>query len=187
MARNAAASEGVRRLKRSSASSHAPCVPDDKLRSDIARSWVGTKPADYTEIPGAADAFGHIDAVRSNRAMQINSIARRWWLRSACATATALALSACANEPNAVAGQTPHHRDGAFKNNYIDLSPRGMADFMRWRFDAWRDGLPAAPASATPQIVPDLGLIQSNAKAGARMVPTVTWIGHATVLGNSVA
>ena len=57
-----------------------------------------------------------------------------------------------------------------------------MADFMRWRFDAWRDGLPAAPASATPQIVPDLGLIQSNAKAGARMVPTVTWIGHATVL-----
>ena len=30
--------------------------------------------------------------------------------------------------------------------------------------------------------MPDLGLIQSNAKAGAHMVPTVTWIGHATVL-----
>ena len=30
--------------------------------------------------------------------------------------------------------------------------------------------------------MPDLGLIQSNAKAGAAMEPAVTWIGHATVL-----
>jgi hypothetical protein len=51
----------------------------------------------------AADTFGHIDAVRSNRPMQINSIARRWCLRGACATATVVALSACANEPTAVA------------------------------------------------------------------------------------
>ncbi|HEY2979275.1 MAG TPA: MBL fold metallo-hydrolase [Burkholderiaceae bacterium] len=115
--------------------------------------------------------------------MQTKSPARRWRLRGVCATATAVALSACANEPTTVADPAPsHHRDGAFKNNYIDLSSRGMAAFMRWKFDAWRDGLPAPPAAATPQIVPDLGLIQSNAKAGARMVPTVTWIGHATVL-----
>src|SRR4029079_7729570 len=58
-ARNAAACEGVSRLKRSSASSHAPRVPDDRLRSDIARSWVGTKPADYTEIPEGSDPFRH--------------------------------------------------------------------------------------------------------------------------------
>ena len=30
--------------------------------------------------------------------------------------------------------------------------------------------------------MPDLAFIQSNAKAGAAMVPAVTWIGHATVL-----
>ncbi|HEU5293263.1 MAG TPA: MBL fold metallo-hydrolase [Burkholderiaceae bacterium] len=79
-------------------------------------------------------------------------------------------------------GKGPHHRDGSFHNNYVDFQPRGLAMLVRWKFDAWRHGLPAAPASPTPTIVPDLGLIQSNAKAGARMQPTVTWIGHATVL-----
>ncbi len=101
---------------------------------------------------------------------------------SVCASAAALALSACVNEPVAAAGPAPHHRDGGFRNNYTDQIPPGFAALMRWRYEAWRDGLPAPPASATPAIVPDLGLIQSNAKAGARMVPTVTWIGHATVL-----
>jgi len=114
--------------------------------------------------------------------MQINPLAPRRWLRSVCATATALALSTCANEPTVAAGQAPHHRDGGFRNNYTDSISPGFAALARWRFEAWRDGLPAPPSSATPAIVPDLGLIQSNAKAGARMVPTVTWIGHATVL-----
>ncbi|MCW5661315.1 MAG: MBL fold metallo-hydrolase [Burkholderiaceae bacterium] len=53
---------------------------------------------------------------------------------------------------------------------------------LRWKWQAWRDGLPAPPKTATPTIVPDLGWIQNNAKAGAAMVPAVTWIGHATVL-----
>jgi N-acyl-phosphatidylethanolamine-hydrolysing phospholipase D len=121
-------------------------------------------------------------ALRSNRLMQIKTLAQRWWRRCACAAAAALALSACANEPAAVAGQAPHHRDSGFQNNYVEFSTPGLAAFMRWKFQAWRDGLPAPPASKTPAIVPDLGLIQTNAKAGVRMVPTVTWIGHATVL-----
>jgi N-acyl-phosphatidylethanolamine-hydrolysing phospholipase D len=53
---------------------------------------------------------------------------------------------------------------------------------LRWKWQAWRDGLPMAAKTATPTLVPDLGLIQNNAKAGAAMVPAVTWIGHATVL-----
>ena len=114
--------------------------------------------------------------------MQINLPGPRWWPRVACALAVALMASACANEPAAAADLAPHHRNGGFQNNYIDFSSLGLAAFTRWKFQAWRDGLPAPPASATPAIVPDLGLIQSNAKAGARMVPAVTWIGHATVL-----
>jgi N-acyl-phosphatidylethanolamine-hydrolysing phospholipase D len=120
--------------------------------------------------------------MRSNRLMQINPLTRRWWQRSVCATATALALSVCANEPTTATGQTPHHRDGGFRNNYTDPAAPGFAALARWRFQAWRDDLPKPPGSTTPAIVPDIGLIQSNARAGARMVPAVTWIGHATVL-----
>jgi N-acyl-phosphatidylethanolamine-hydrolysing phospholipase D len=94
----------------------------------------------------------------------------------------ALVLTACANEPSAVKGRAPHHRDGTFQNNYVEFAPRGLMALLRWKWQAWRDGLPAPPQTPTPSIVPDLGLIQANAKAGAAMEPTVTWIGHATVL-----
>jgi|KBSMisStaDraftv2_1062788.scaffolds.fasta_scaffold134453_2 N-acyl-phosphatidylethanolamine-hydrolysing phospholipase D len=113
--------------------------------------------------------------------MQINPKAQRWFMRGACAAAAALTLSACANEP-AAATPTAPRRDGTFHNNYIELRSLGTTAFWRWKFEAWRDGLPKPPAAPTPAIVPDLGLIQTNAKAGAQMVPTVTWIGHATVL-----
>jgi N-acyl-phosphatidylethanolamine-hydrolysing phospholipase D len=107
-----------------------------------------------------------------------------WWLwqRGVCALMVVLAPPACTNKPTAVPGAAPHHRDGGFQNNYTDSQPRGLAALARWKFEAWREGVPAPPQSPTPTIVPDLGLIQSNAKTGARMVPTVTWIGHATVL-----
>jgi len=113
--------------------------------------------------------------------MQINPKAQRWFMRGACAAAAALTLSACANEP-AAATPTAPRRDGTFHNNYIELRSLSTTAFWRWKFEAWRDGLPKPPAAPTPAIVPDLGLIQTNAKAGAQMVPTVTWIGHATVL-----
>ena len=79
-------------------------------------------------------------------------------------------------------GRASHHRDGTFQNNYVEFAPRGLLALLRWKWQAWRDGLPAPPQTPTPSIVPDLGLLQSNAKAGAAMAPTVTWIGHATVL-----
>lgn len=93
-----------------------------------------------------------------------------------------LALAACAADGTPRAGQPPHHRDGGFQNNYTGFEPKGLFALARWQFSAWRDGLPRPPATPTPLIVPDLGLIQSNGKAGAQMQPTVTWIGHATVL-----
>ncbi|MFO1218870.1 MAG: MBL fold metallo-hydrolase [Burkholderiaceae bacterium] len=109
--------------------------------------------------------------------------------------AASLALAACAADRGADgiagsasdpaadgAGRKPHHRDGGFQNNHAEFEPKSLLALARWQFSAWRDGLPRQPATPTPTIVPDLGLIQGNGKAGARMQPMVTWIGHATVL-----
>lgn len=96
--------------------------------------------------------------------------------------ATTLALAACATDGAPRAGQPPHHRGGGFQNNYTEFEPKGLFALARWQFSAWRDGLPRPPATPTPLLVPDLGLIQGNGRAGAQMQPMVTWIGHATVL-----
>ena len=76
----------------------------------------------------------------------------------------------------------PKDRSGGFQNNYMDFAPRGLADFLRWRWNAVREGLPPAPALPTPSVQPDLDFIHTNARAGTAMQPAVTWIGHATVL-----
>jgi len=104
--------------------------------------------------------------------------------RSAGTWLLALALAACAGESVVAQDRVApsHHRDSGFQNRYIDFEPRGLGALLRWKWSAWRDGLPPAPQAPTPTIVPDLGWIQSNARAGAQMVPAVTWIGHATVL-----
>ncbi len=89
--------------------------------------------------------------------------------------------SAHAQEPSAQAAP-PHHRAGGFQNNHLDFAPPGMAAFLRWRWNAARNGLPPAPSQPTPAVAPDLAFIASNARAGAAMQPAVTWIGHATAL-----
>jgi N-acyl-phosphatidylethanolamine-hydrolysing phospholipase D len=119
---------------------------------------------------------------RSTRAAAPSSLSFLSIARHCSAALLTLALTACANEPAAVKGRAPHHRDGTFQNNHVDFEPRGLLALLRWKWQAWLDGLPQPPQSLTPTIVPDLGLIQSNAKAGAAMAPAVTWIGHATVL-----
>lgn len=42
--------------------------------------------------------------------------------------------------------------------------------------------LPPLPTIETPQVLSDLEFISSNARAGAAMIPAVTWIGHASAL-----
>jgi len=106
----------------------------------------------------------------------------RWRRRCATITSLALTLSACAGEPVAVPGRAPHHRDGTFQNNHVPFEPKGLWNLARWKYDAWRGNLPPPALAQTPAIVPDIGFLHGNAKAGAAMVPTVTWIGHATVL-----
>jgi N-acyl-phosphatidylethanolamine-hydrolysing phospholipase D len=124
-----------------------------------------------------------IESMPKPRARARLQLARASSRRHALGAAlVALALLGCADKPAAVASKSSHHRDGSFHNNYIDFQPRGLAMLARWKFDAWRRGVPAAPSAPTPAIVPDLGFIQGNAKAGAQMLPSITWIGHATVL-----
>jgi len=95
----------------------------------------------------------------------------------------AVGLGACAGSPPPPAGERPaHHRDGGFQNRYAEFEPKGLGELLRWRYAAWRDELPPAPARPTPRVAPDLAFVHANATAGVAMVPAVTWIGHASVL-----
>jgi N-acyl-phosphatidylethanolamine-hydrolysing phospholipase D len=53
---------------------------------------------------------------------------------------------------------------------------------LKWQWQSRRAGLPRPPRDETPTQLPDVALLQANAKLGVDMQPTVTWIGHATVL-----
>lgn len=69
-----------------------------------------------------------------------------------------------------------------FRNNYGGFEPKGLAELLRWRWNAQRMGLPPPPATPIPAVAADLPLLHRNAAAGAAMQPAVTWIGHATVM-----
>ena len=73
-------------------------------------------------------------------------------------------------------------RGPGFQNNYLAFEPKSLADVLRWRWAAHRSGAPRPPREPIPAVAPDLALLQGNARAGVAMQPTVTWIGHATVL-----
>ncbi len=76
----------------------------------------------------------------------------------------------------------PHHRRDGFQNAHGDFTPRSLAEVLRWKWNAARNGLPPKPATPTPRVAPDLAFLQANAAAGAAMVPAVTWIGHASAM-----
>jgi len=104
-------------------------------------------------------------------------------LQGLAVAALATSLAACAaTEAPPAAAPPPHHRDGTFQNNYTDFAPKGAAALLRWRYEAWWQGVPKPPRQATPQVPADLGFVRSNAVAGAAMQAAATWVGHATVL-----
>jgi N-acyl-phosphatidylethanolamine-hydrolysing phospholipase D len=75
----------------------------------------------------------------------------------------------------------PRHGD-RFQNNYVEFEPKGLGALMQWKMAASRAGLPKPPRQPTPRVAPDLDFLRANAAAGSAMVPSVTWIGHATTL-----
>ncbi len=104
-----------------------------------------------------------------------------------CCLGFLLFMLAISNEPLHAAQMDaavppPHHREQGFQNNYISFEPKGMLALMQWQLAASRDGLPRPPQQPTPSVKPDLDFIRANAKAGAAMLPAITWIGHATLL-----
>jgi N-acyl-phosphatidylethanolamine-hydrolysing phospholipase D len=64
----------------------------------------------------------------------------------------------------------PHHAADGFRNNYPHPEKGG---FWRWKWDQLREGLPANPEG---------GYRFETAKAELAANPSVTWVGHATVL-----
>ena len=76
----------------------------------------------------------------------------------------------------------PHHRRDGFQNVHTEFTPKGLAEVLRWRLNATRQGLPPPPTTPIPTVAPDLDFLHQNAKAARLMQPSVTWIGHATVL-----
>ncbi|MBU6291397.1 MAG: MBL fold metallo-hydrolase [Burkholderiales bacterium] len=69
-----------------------------------------------------------------------------------------------------------------FQNNYLNFEPPGLFDFLKWRWNALRDGHPKSAQIPTPIVTADLAFIHANSQAGSLMQPAVTWVGHATAL-----
>ena len=76
----------------------------------------------------------------------------------------------------------PHHRPDGFQNNYERFHGKRLHELLRWRWQAWRGGLPRPVSAPIPVVQPDLDAIYTNARAGLAMAPTAVWIGHITVL-----
>ena len=103
-------------------------------------------------------------------------------LRAHLLTAAALLLPGCSVNAED-APPKPHHRANGFQNNHLEFETKGLAELLRWRLDASRNGLPRPPRTQTPVVKADLAFIQANSRAGAMaMQPAITWIGHATML-----
>src|SRR5687767_5795784 len=106
----------------------------------------------------------------------------RWCERSAAAGINIplmklilFALAALAASCTAVAfdyfdPKKPHRTASGFQNNYPHAEKGG---FWRWKWQQWRDGLPQRPPE---------GYRFETAKADLSTNPSVTWVGHATVL-----
>lgn len=79
----------------------------------------------------------------------------------------------------------PHHTREGFTNNYAAQVTKSRADLLRWWYEAWQSGLPKAPESPVPTQAADLKAIHAYSAArpgGATAPPSITWIGHATML-----
>jgi L-ascorbate metabolism protein UlaG (beta-lactamase superfamily) len=98
---------------------------------------------------------------------------RRWVVGAAI-----LAIAGCARVNPYYDANLAHHTPSGFKNNYPHRTP-GTTDLWRWRFDQWRDNLPAEPNDpASLATVPADPSWIRQASDDVRL----TWVGHSTLL-----
>lgn len=87
----------------------------------------------------------------------------------------------------------PHHTPDGFRNMEAGEVNKSLPDLLRWRWEAWRDGLPRPPEQPAASVKPDLLRLHANSESGGLTLartapartPSATWIGHATVLMQS--
>ena len=83
----------------------------------------------------------------------------------------------------------PHHTPTGFRSVHAGEVSKPFTDLVRWRWEAWREGMPPPTRDATPAMLPRLRPLLANSQAmrragptSARALPSATWIGHASVL-----
>ncbi len=90
-------------------------------------------------------------------------------------TACALLLAACRSNPHYNPAKQ-HHTETGFRNNY----PQPVREsFWKWQWQRLTRGIPEDPKQGYgfPLLKPDAAFLAAN-----RDQPTLTWIGHATLL-----
>jgi L-ascorbate metabolism protein UlaG (beta-lactamase superfamily) len=83
-----------------------------------------------------------------------------------------LVLAACAGAFQYYDSAKPHRSAEGFRNTYPHPEKGG---FWRWKWDQWRYGLPQRPEGGYRFEIAQSG-------AGALPNPSVTWVGHSTLL-----
>ena len=89
--------------------------------------------------------------------------------------ACVLSLAACHSNPNYNPVKS-HHTETGFRNNYPHQEKQS---FWRWQWERWKNGVAPDPEGGYGFVLvkPDVAFLRSN-----RNEPTLTWIGHATLL-----
>lgn len=94
----------------------------------------------------------------------------------------ALALAGCSwRNPHFDPGKS-HHRADGFVNSDGSRNDKPFTDLLSWTWQRWRDGLPRPPALADGYAGFELAEPAPTRPRAEPGAPTVTWIGHATVL-----
>ncbi len=94
----------------------------------------------------------------------------------------ALLCSACTSVNPYFDPSKAHHTPQGFRNSDGSTGGKGLGELLKWYVERTLDGLPKPPSTHVngydfPQTRPDLAFLHAN-----RTEPTLTWIGHATLL-----
>ena len=91
--------------------------------------------------------------------------------------AAVVLIAACSTTYTYYDPDKPHRVPEGFRNNYA-YDPIGVG-FWKFAWERWRDDLPRHPEGGYrfPLQKPDVAFLKAN-----RGEPTMTWLGHATLL-----